>query len=70
MASALEADDQCLARIAAVHLQLPDLPDRAARDSMEAEDSLIKLGDWNPALHPRIGDAAQSRMVCADGSFR
>ncbi len=42
VASALEAGDQCLARIAAVHLRLPDVPSRAARDLMEAEDSLIK----------------------------
>jgi hypothetical protein len=55
VAAALNADDQCLARIAAVHLQIPDLPSEAARDSVEAEDVLIKLADWNPALHPRIG---------------
>src|ERR1700722_10993610 len=34
VASALNADDQGLARIAAVQLRLPDLPDHAARDSM------------------------------------
>jgi len=55
VAAALNADDQCLARIAAVHLQIPDLPSEAARDGMEAEDALIKSGDWNPALHPRTG---------------
>jgi hypothetical protein len=56
VAAALNADDQGLARIAAVHLRLPDLPDRAARDGMEAMDVLIKYGDaWNPALHPRAG---------------
>ena len=62
VAAALNADDQCLARIAAVHLRLPDLPDRAARDGMEAMDVLLKYardesgGDtWNPALHPRAG---------------
>jgi hypothetical protein len=61
VASALNADDQALARIAAVHLRIPDLPDRAARDVMEAADVLIKYardeggGDWNPALHPRAG---------------
>jgi hypothetical protein len=61
VASALNADDQALARIAAVHLRIPDLPDRAARDAMEAMDVLIKYardeggGDWNPALHPRAG---------------
>ncbi|HLN37806.1 MAG TPA: hypothetical protein VK337_08500 [Xanthobacteraceae bacterium] len=61
VASALNANDQGLARIAAVHLRIPDLPDRAARDLMEAADVLIKYardeggGDWNPALHPRTG---------------
>jgi hypothetical protein len=55
VAAALNADDQCLARIAAVHLQIPDLPSEAARRGMEAEDVLIKSGDWNPALHPRSG---------------
>ncbi len=61
VARALNAGDQCLARIAAVHLKLPDLPNQAARDAIEAEDSLIKYTrdggslDWNPALHPRTG---------------
>jgi hypothetical protein len=59
VAAALNAGDQGLARIAAVHLRLPDLPHRAARDGMEAIDVLLKYtrdesgGDWNPALHPR-----------------
>jgi hypothetical protein len=58
----LNANDQCLARIAAVHLKIPDLPNQAARNALEAEDSLIKYArdqggstDWNPALHPRAG---------------
>jgi hypothetical protein len=63
VAAALNANDQGLARIAAVHLRLPDLPNRAARDGMGALDTLIKYardegsGDsnWNPALHPRTG---------------
>jgi hypothetical protein len=63
VARALNTKDQCLARIAAVHLRIPDIPDRAARDAMEAMDVLIKYardeggGDsnWNPALHPRTG---------------
>ena len=42
VAAALNANDPCLARIAAVHLRIPDLPDRAARDDMEAADILIK----------------------------
>ncbi len=53
VASALNANEPCLARIAAVHLRIPDLPDQAARGSMEAEDILIKSADWKPALHPR-----------------
>ena len=62
VASALNANDLCLACIAAVHLKIPDLPNQAARDALEAEDSLIKYArdggggiDWNPALHPRTG---------------
>jgi len=63
VARALNADDQCLARIAAVHLRIPDIPDRTARDAMEAMDVFVKYardeggGDstWNPALHPRTG---------------
>jgi hypothetical protein len=55
VASALNANDQGLARIAAVHLRIPDLPDNTARDAMEAADILIKSVDWNPALHPRAG---------------
>jgi hypothetical protein len=53
VASALNADDQCLARIAAVHLRLPDLPGRAARDDMEAEDVLIKSADEGQRRLPR-----------------
>lgn len=63
VARALNADDQCLARIAAVHLRIPDIPDRTARDAMEAMDVFVKYArdeggggsDWNPALHPRTG---------------
>src|ERR1700730_5727587 len=63
VARALNADDQCLARIAAVHLRIPDIPDRTARDAMEAMDGFVKYArdeggdgsDWNPALHPRTG---------------
>jgi hypothetical protein len=64
VARALNVNDQCLARIAAVHLRIPDIPDRAARDAMEATDVLIKYArdegasdgsNWNPALHPRTG---------------
>jgi hypothetical protein len=63
VARALNADDQCLARIAAVHLRIPDIPDLTARDAMEAMDVFVKYArdeggdgsDWNPALHPRTG---------------
>jgi hypothetical protein len=55
VAAAFNANDQGLARIAAVHLRIPDLPDKAARDVMEAADILIKSADWNPAPHPRAG---------------
>lgn len=55
VASALNANDPCLACIAAVHLRLPDMPSQAARGDMEAEDLAIKYGEWNPALHPRAG---------------
>ena len=57
VARALNANDACLARIAAVHLKLPNLPSVAAREAMEAEDRLIKYGsaDWDPVEHPRTG---------------
>jgi hypothetical protein len=63
VAAALNANDQCLARIAAVHLMIPDLPSVAARDAMIAENALIKYArdkgagaaNWNPALHLRAG---------------
>ena len=60
VASALNANDQALARIAAVHLRIPDVPDRAARDAMEVADILIKYArdegggaDLDLRLHPR-----------------
>lgn len=51
VAAALNANDPCLARIAAVHLRIPDLPNKAARDGLEAEDILIKCGDAEPNSH-------------------
>jgi hypothetical protein len=42
VATALNANDQGLARIAAVHLRLPDLSDRSVRDGIAALDVLIK----------------------------
>ena len=47
--AALNANDPGLARIAAVHLRIPDLPDQTARDRLEAEDILIKLIDRDSA---------------------
>ena len=55
VAKALNANDLCLAHIAAVHLRIPALPDQAARQLLETADILIKSVDWNPALHPRAG---------------
>jgi hypothetical protein len=55
VASALNANDLCLAHITAVHLKIPDLPSLAARDDIEFEDALIRSVDWNPDLHPRTG---------------
>jgi hypothetical protein len=40
VASALNADDHCLAHIVAVHLKVPDLPDLAARDEIELRTPL------------------------------
>ena len=61
--SALNTNDQCGARIAAVHMQMPDLASPAIRNALAAEDSLINYArdegagaaNWNPALHPRTG---------------
>jgi len=56
VAAALNANDPCLARIAAVHLKIPDLPNQDALSNLEVEDALIKSADWNPELHPRTGE--------------
>jgi hypothetical protein len=50
VAAALNGNDLLLARIAAVHLRIPDLPDQAARDALEAEDRLIRKAHLRP--HP------------------
>jgi hypothetical protein len=50
VAAALNAGDQALARIAAVHLRIPDLPDYAARDALEAADTLVRCS------HDETGD--------------
>jgi hypothetical protein len=51
VAAALNANDQALARIAAVHLRIPDLPDHAARDAMEAADVLIQYARRSELAH-------------------
>ena len=48
VAAALNAKDPGLARIAAVHLRIPDLSDGSARDRLETEDILIKYADADP----------------------
>jgi len=56
VAAALNANDPCLARIAAVHLRIADLPDRSARDGMEAEDILIKRANAARDIHKASPD--------------
>jgi hypothetical protein len=57
VAAALNANDPCLARIAAVHLRIPDSPDQTGRDGMEAEDIHIKSVDQEFArLVPTCAD--------------
>jgi hypothetical protein len=65
VAAALNANDHCLARIAAVHLKIRDLPDAGTRHALEVEDALLKSTDWNPDLHPRGGGATKSGLVRA-----
>ena len=68
VASALNANDPGLARIAAVHLRIPDVPSLTARDEMEAVDILIKSADWNPALHPRTGTSPNPGWFAPSGT--
>ena len=59
VASALDANDKGLARIAAVHLRIPDLPDQAARDAIVAADVLIKYmrhGELTHKIHKASPD--------------
>jgi hypothetical protein len=51
VASALNANDHGLARIAAVHLRIPDLPDQAARDAIEAADVILKYMRYGESTH-------------------
>lgn len=66
VSSALNANNLCRARIAAVQLRLPNLPDALANLEMELDDIELKLdrvskttagGDWDPDKHPRTGTA-------------
>ena len=73
VASALNGNDQCLARIAAVHLQMPDLASAAIRDVLAAEDSLIKYArdeaggcELESGAASAHRHAAQSRLVRHD----
>ena len=77
VASALNANNQAGARIAAVHLQIPNLPSLAARDAMIAEDAMITYArdgggasDWNPDLHPRTGAPPNSGWFATTGGHR
>ncbi len=75
-ASALAEDNLCLAQIAAVQLRLPDLPDIAARERVEAEDALIKRArtddalsrTWEEAKHPRAGGPPNPGWFVPDGT--
>jgi len=61
VAAALNADDQCLARIATVHLKIPDLQDIDGSYALEVEDALIKLAfvqSGAPASEDAIGKAS------------
>lgn len=55
VASALNANDPGLARIATVHLRIPDLPNQTARGSIEAEDILIKSVDRKKTEYLEVG---------------
>jgi hypothetical protein len=62
VAAALNANDPCLARIAAVQLKISELPNIGARTAIEIEDVLIKsLGDKLTA-----GDAPGFRKASPD----
>jgi hypothetical protein len=69
VASALNASDACPARIAAVHLKIPDLPSLGARRGMEIEDRLIKSVGLESRSSSSHRDAAESWLVRADRRF-
>jgi hypothetical protein len=52
---------------AAVHLKIPDLPSSAARDALEAEDSLIKYAIRTldvSSVSPSVGARATGHRQC------
>ena len=69
VASALNVNDQCLARIAAVHLQMPDLASAAVRDALAAEDSLIKYARDGRRRELESGAASAHRHAANPGWF-
>lgn len=58
VARAFNVNDPCLARIAAVHLKISDLPDAAARECMEVEDRLIHAAGASLEPHTQELDKA------------
>jgi len=72
VARALNSGDPCMARVAAVHLRLPDLPSLTARDAMEVEDLLIKYAkrELGPRKTSADRRAPESRVVRADRRCR
>ncbi len=55
VASALNANDQCLGTDCGGAFANSRSARSSRADAIEAADILIKSGDWNPALHPRTG---------------
>jgi hypothetical protein len=70
VASALNANDQCLARIAAVHLQMPDLASAGVADELAEFADQIRPRRWCRELESGAASAhrraAQSRLVRHD----
>ena len=64
VASALNANDQCLARIAAVHLRMPDLASAAVRDGLAAEFAdQIRPRRWCRELESGTASAPARRQI-------
>gem|GEM_PF-3224814 len=69
VAAALNANDQGLARIAAVHLRIPDLPDKAARCHGSGGHP-HQVGRLESRAASARRYAAKSRLVRANGRRR